>query len=45
VLFLTGFSGLFDVPDRRVIALWVLAVGSTITIVQRLVVVYRQAAR
>jgi phosphatidylglycerophosphate synthase len=45
VLFLTGFSGLFDVPDLRVVALWVLAVGSTITIVQRLVVVYRQAAR
>jgi len=42
VLVLTGFSGIFGVPALREIALWGLAVASTITVGQRVVVVRRQ---
>ena len=44
VLLLTaaGFSGLLDLPVLLVVALWVLAAATTVTVVQRLVVVRRQ---
>jgi len=43
VLVLTGFSGLFDEPLLLEGVLWALAVASTITVVQRVIVVRRQA--
>jgi CDP-diacylglycerol--glycerol-3-phosphate 3-phosphatidyltransferase len=43
VLVMTGFSGLFDLPVLRTIVLWALAVASTITVVQRILMVRRQA--
>jgi CDP-diacylglycerol--glycerol-3-phosphate 3-phosphatidyltransferase len=42
ILVLTGLSGLFDVPELREVALWGLAVATTITVVQRVVDVRRQ---
>jgi CDP-diacylglycerol--glycerol-3-phosphate 3-phosphatidyltransferase len=45
VLVLTGFSGLFNLPVLREIALWGLAVATTITVVQRLVEVRRQSRK
>ena len=42
VLVLTGLSGLFGVPGLRRAALWGLAVATTITVIQRIVVVRRQ---
>src|SRR3954454_4931057 len=42
VLVLTGLSGLFDLPVLRAIALWGLAVETTVTVIQRVVVVWRQ---
>jgi phosphatidylglycerophosphate synthase len=43
VLVLTGLSGLLDVGVLRDIALWGLAVATTITVVQRVVEVRRQS--
>jgi CDP-diacylglycerol---glycerol-3-phosphate 3-phosphatidyltransferase len=43
VLVLTGFSGLFNLPVLRAIALWGLAAATTITVVQRIVEVRRQS--
>jgi CDP-diacylglycerol--glycerol-3-phosphate 3-phosphatidyltransferase len=43
VLVLTGFSGIFGLPVLRAIALWGLAVATTITVVQRIAEVHRQA--
>lgn len=43
ILVLTGLSGLFGVPVLRAIALWGLAVATTITVGQRFVEVHRQA--
>jgi phosphatidylglycerophosphate synthase len=43
VLALTGLSGLFDVPELRDVALWGLALATTITVVQRVVDVRRQS--
>jgi phosphatidylglycerophosphate synthase len=43
VLVLTGFSGIFGVPVLRAIALWGLAAATTVTVVQRVVEVRRQA--
>lgn len=43
VLALTGLSGIFNAPVLRAIALWGLAVLTTITVVQRIVVVRRQS--
>ena len=43
ILVAVGLSGLFDVPVLRDIALWVLAVATTVTVVQRVVEVRRQA--
>jgi CDP-diacylglycerol--glycerol-3-phosphate 3-phosphatidyltransferase len=46
VLVGTGLTGTpFRVPYVQVIALWVLVGASTVTVVQRLVAVYRQAHR
>ena len=42
ILIPTGLSGLFDLPILRTIALWALAVATTITVFQRLVEVRRQ---
>lgn len=44
ILVLTGFNGILDLPVLTVIALWALAAGTTITVVQRYVYVHRQAA-
>lgn len=38
-----GLSGIFGLPLIRVVALWLLAVASTVTVAQRLVTVRRQA--
>jgi phosphatidylinositol phosphate synthase len=43
ILVLTGFSAIFDLPVLLYIALWALAVASTITVVQRVWVVRKQA--
>lgn len=43
VLVMTGLSGIFDLPVLRTIVLWTLAVASTITVVQRILMVRRQA--
>jgi CDP-diacylglycerol--glycerol-3-phosphate 3-phosphatidyltransferase len=43
ILVLTGLSGLFGVPVLRAIALWALAVATTVTVAQRMVEVRRQA--
>jgi CDP-diacylglycerol--glycerol-3-phosphate 3-phosphatidyltransferase/CDP-diacylglycerol--inositol 3-phosphatidyltransferase len=43
VLLLTGLSGIFDWPILIAIALWALAVATTVTVVQRMVLVRRQA--
>ncbi|MGH1562859.1 phosphatidylinositol phosphate synthase [Mumia sp. DW29H23] len=43
VLVMTGLSGLFDLPVLRTIVLWALAVASTITVVQRILMVRRQS--
>jgi len=43
VLVLTGLSGLFDQPLLLEGVLWALAIASTITVLQRMVVVRRQA--
>jgi CDP-diacylglycerol--glycerol-3-phosphate 3-phosphatidyltransferase/CDP-diacylglycerol--inositol 3-phosphatidyltransferase len=43
VLVLAGFSEIFDQPVLLDIVLWVLAAASTVTVVQRMVVVRRQA--
>ncbi len=45
VLLMTGLAGIFDQPVLIPIVLWVLAAASSITVVQRFVVVYRQAQR
>lgn len=44
ILLATGLSGIFDLPALRTAALWLLAVGITVTIGQRLAVVHHQAA-
>ena len=43
ILLMTGLSGLLDLPILLELALWVLAVASTVTVVQRIWVVRRQA--
>ena len=43
ILVLTGFSAIFDLPVLLYIALWGLAVASTVTVVQRVWVVRKQA--
>jgi|SRR5436190_10645703 len=43
ILALTGLSGLFDVPVLIRVALWGLAVATTVTVVQRVVEVRRQS--
>ncbi|HTR68646.1 MAG TPA: CDP-alcohol phosphatidyltransferase family protein [Mycobacteriales bacterium] len=43
ILVLTGLSGIFHAPILRTIGLWGLAVATSITVVQRIVVVRRQA--
>lgn len=43
VLAMTGLSGIFDLPILRTIVLWALALASTITVVQRMLAVRRQA--
>jgi CDP-diacylglycerol--glycerol-3-phosphate 3-phosphatidyltransferase len=43
ILLMTGFSGLFDAPFLREITLWALAVASTITVAQRMLMVHKQA--
>jgi len=43
VLVATGLSDIFDVPAILEVTLWVLAVASTVTVVQRILTVRRQA--
>lgn len=43
ILVMTGLSELLDLPVLLPVALWVLAVASTATVVYRIVKVYRQA--
>ncbi|MGJ9412126.1 phosphatidylinositol phosphate synthase [Aeromicrobium sp. CF4.19] len=43
ILVMTGFAGLLDLPILRELTLWVLALASLVTVVQRMVIVHRQA--
>lgn len=43
ILVMTGLSDLLDLPILLTVTLWVLAVASTVTVVQRMVTVRRQA--
>jgi CDP-diacylglycerol--glycerol-3-phosphate 3-phosphatidyltransferase/CDP-diacylglycerol--inositol 3-phosphatidyltransferase len=43
ILVMTGLGAIFDVRELMYVALWVLAVASTITVVQRIWVVRQQA--
>src|SRR4051812_42692193 len=45
ILVLTGLSGLFHLPVLRAVALWGLAVATTVTVAQRVVEVRRQSRR
>lgn len=45
ILVMTGFAGLLDLPILVTITLWALAAASTITVVQRMVIVHSQAMR
>jgi CDP-diacylglycerol--glycerol-3-phosphate 3-phosphatidyltransferase len=45
ILVMTGFSALLDLPILLTITLWVLAAASTITVVQRMLIVRAQAVR
>jgi CDP-diacylglycerol--glycerol-3-phosphate 3-phosphatidyltransferase/CDP-diacylglycerol--inositol 3-phosphatidyltransferase len=43
VLVAAGLSDMFDVPVLLEVVLWLLAVASTVTVVQRILAVRRQA--
>jgi phosphatidylinositol phosphate synthase len=43
VLVAAGFSDIFDIPVLLEVVLWLLAVASSVTVVQRILVVRRQA--
>jgi CDP-diacylglycerol--glycerol-3-phosphate 3-phosphatidyltransferase len=43
ILVMTGLGAIFDLPELMYVALWALAVASTVTVVQRIWVVRRQA--
>jgi CDP-diacylglycerol--glycerol-3-phosphate 3-phosphatidyltransferase len=43
ILSATGLSGLFDLPILLYVALWILAFASTVTVVQRILMVRKQA--
>jgi len=43
ILVMTGFAAIFDLPVLMYIALWALALASTVTVAQRIWVVRRQA--
>jgi phosphatidylglycerophosphate synthase len=43
ILVMTGFSAIFDLPILLHVALWALAIASTITVAQRVWVVRKQA--
>jgi CDP-diacylglycerol--glycerol-3-phosphate 3-phosphatidyltransferase/CDP-diacylglycerol--inositol 3-phosphatidyltransferase len=43
ILVMTGFSAIFDLPILMEVTLWALAAASTVTVVQRVWVVRRQA--
>jgi CDP-diacylglycerol--glycerol-3-phosphate 3-phosphatidyltransferase len=45
ILVMTGFNGIFDLPVLTEITLWALSAASAITIVQRMLMVHRQAVR
>ena len=43
ILVMTGFSDIFDLELLLAIALWLLAAASAVTVVQRMIMVHRQA--
>lgn len=43
ILVMTGLGALFDVPILMFVTLWVLAVASTVTVLQRILMVRKQA--
>jgi CDP-diacylglycerol--glycerol-3-phosphate 3-phosphatidyltransferase len=43
ILVMTGLSAIFDLPVLMYVALWALAIASTVTVAQRIWVVRRQA--
>jgi CDP-diacylglycerol--glycerol-3-phosphate 3-phosphatidyltransferase len=43
ILVMTGLSGIFGAPFLREITLWALAVASAITVIQRMLIVRKQA--
>ena len=43
VLLMAGLSDIFDLPILLAITLWALAIASTVTVIQRMIMVRRQA--
>jgi CDP-diacylglycerol--glycerol-3-phosphate 3-phosphatidyltransferase/CDP-diacylglycerol--inositol 3-phosphatidyltransferase len=43
ILVATGFNAIFNLPILTEVALWLLAAASGITVIQRMIVVRRQA--
>jgi CDP-diacylglycerol--glycerol-3-phosphate 3-phosphatidyltransferase len=43
ILVMTGFNGLLGLPILTELTLWVLAIASLVTVVQRMMIVHRQA--
>lgn len=43
ILVMTGLGAIFDLPELMYLALWALAVASTVTVIQRIWVVRQQA--
>ncbi|MGH3334879.1 MAG: phosphatidylinositol phosphate synthase, partial [Nocardioides sp.] len=43
ILVMTGFAAIFDLPILMFVALWALAIASTVTVVQRIWFVRKQA--
>ena len=43
ILLMTGLSGMLDLPILMEVTLWALAVASTITVAQRIVMVRKQS--
>jgi CDP-diacylglycerol--glycerol-3-phosphate 3-phosphatidyltransferase len=43
ILVMTGLGAIFDVPELMYVALWALAIASSVTVVQRIWVVRQQA--
>jgi CDP-diacylglycerol--glycerol-3-phosphate 3-phosphatidyltransferase/CDP-diacylglycerol--inositol 3-phosphatidyltransferase len=43
ILITTGLGALFDVPVLMFVAIWALAIANTVTVIQRILMVRKQA--